>query len=457
MAKLLKWILLVPLALFAAALLTVQILRWWAVDESDREALAAMQVDSRPSGGRSGFAALAHADRRIPLDQLERVQAADVAAFEAWLTDPDGAPANYFREALFSHDADAMGSWSDAEAHRQVVQDFPAHSPAPLVDGTCSIRTFGCPEKVRQSPQLAEDLLHDGAHSLALADLALASDHLRSPYPAAWEAPSPSYSLLRLPLNQAALDSVQGRMTMAMSRACRVLAGARRIARQPEHLMDKLIGDALAEGAASLLLELRRENPSQPLPEECEEALQPVLPAEALACPSIRGEFRINAAGSQRMASALAASWHPRDIIARLMLSDADLTNVWMARSVSVYCSDHFVQGAMVGRIPPGPPEETISGSLECYAAILSCTLIDIGSPAYFDYQARMLDSAATLRVLLVAQAAAAGELQGVNLAEAAASPGYDVQFDPVGREFSLTLKKPRHNEPAPLKFRLGI
>ena len=454
MATPLKWILFVPLALFAAALLAVQLLRWWAVDDADREALALMQVDSRPTGGRSGFAALALSDHRIPIDQLDRVQAADVAAFEAWFADPDGAPANYLRDAVFSHEADSMGFWSDAEAHRRVVQAFPPISPAPLLDGTCSLRTFGCLEKVRESPQLAEGLLRDGAHALALADLALASDHLRSPYPEAWESPIPSYSLLRLPLNQAALDSVQGRLPLAMSRACRALAGARRIARQPEHLMDKLIGDALAEGAASLLLELRRENPSEPLPQECEEALRPVLPAEALACPSIRGEFRRNAVGSQRMAAALSESWHPRDVVARLMLSDPGLTNVWMARSLSVYCSDDFVQAAMVGRIPPGPPEGTISGSLECYAAILSCTLIDIAAPAYFDYQARMLDSAATLRVLLVAQAAAGGELQGVDLAEAAASPGYELQFNQTAREFTLSLKKPRNNESEPLKFR---
>ncbi|MFY2763945.1 hypothetical protein [Arenimonas sp. MALMAid1274] len=454
MGKRLKWIVLVPLALFAAALLTVHVLRWLAVDDADREALATMQVDERPSQGRSGFAALALADRDIPLEQRERVVGEDVRAFEAWLADPKAAHAEGLREVMFDPQQDNFASWEDTEQHLQVAGHFPYRETPPMVEGTCSLREFGCLQMVRTSPRVAEVWLRQHADALARADVALAADHLRNPYPPSWDTPFVSYALLRLPLNQAALDAVQDRVPQALSRACRTLAGARRIAGRPEHLLDKMIGDALAEGAASLLLDIRREHAALPLPAECDEALRPVLAQAALACPSIRGEFRIHSATRERMAAALAASWNPRDVIARLLLSDRKLMSVWLARSASTYCSQDYVRQVLDGHLPPPRAHEPIAGTWQCFAAVLDCILLDIATQSYVDYQARMLDSAATLRVLLAAQAAAGGELEDKALAAAAASPGYDVRLDTSTGELLLTLKKPREGEESGLRIR---
>ena len=73
MTTLFKWLRQIVLALlivFGLALVAVWTLRWFAKDESAREALALMQQATPAATGENGFRWLAFADRRIP-ERLE--------------------------------------------------------------------------------------------------------------------------------------------------------------------------------------------------------------------------------------------------------------------------------------------------------------------------------------------------------------------------------------------------
>jgi hypothetical protein len=277
---------------------------------------------------------------------------------------------------------------------------------------------------------------------------ALAADHLVNPYPATIGTPLPPYGGLHLPLTAAAFEAVQGRAPEAYARTCDLLGQARRMDRGGGNLIEKLLAQSLAEGAAWLLLDLRREFPVARLPEACTAALAPVGTDEATVCEAMRGEYRMHRALGAQLDAQL-AGWNPKALLTRLLLFDERLQAAWSARQFAPFCADATRGLADAGQPPPLPSPAVGFDRVACYAAYINCVLAQIAGPSFAPYADRALDHAAKLRLLLAAQAVADGRRAPANAASDASVAGYPVDFDPATQQATITLRAPRDGETA--------
>jgi hypothetical protein len=414
------------LVLLVLLLLAVHLLRWMAYGDEQRAAVALASVPPPAATGRSGYAALALSDFEIPADAIDAQMAAEVRDYGQWLAQQG--------DSLIGADADAaFETWVPRVAGR-----YPARVALTYQSPLCPMNGSGCLALARADTGALRELMAGQSARLALVDQALTADHLRSPYPPSHQAPLPPYTALRLSLTQAAFDAVDGRVPEAMARTCRTLAGARRFNADARDLVGKMVFPALAEGSAALLLELRREYPAAPLPADCAPALVPVQASEFLVCEAMRGEFRMGAALTASQDAALADHWTPTALFARWVLMDGELQDAWMAQTLAAPCTDDYRREVLAGSVPPPPARPVSRGDLHCYAAAINCLLAEIALPAYGDYQGRLLDNAARLRLLLAAHSAVGAEVEPANLRAAAVSPGYGVSVDAQARTLSV-------------------
>jgi hypothetical protein len=412
------------LGVLVLGLLGVQVLRWTALDEHDEQLLALARVPPPPAQGqgRSGFAALALSGYEIPADAIDAEMAAEVQAFTDWV-------------AAEGNEAGGLGRWTPIVAGR-----YAARPQIAIESRLCRLAVPDCLAMLHADTGPIRAFMAGETARLALVDRALSADHVHSPYPPSHQAPLPPLATLRLSLTQAAIDAVDGRVPQALSRTCRTLAAARRFTPGARDLFSQLFFPALAEGSAALLLDIRREHPSEPLPDDCRDALEPVQPEDFLICEAMRGEFRMGAALSASQAAALARQWTPRSLFARWLLMDSELHDAWMARTFATPCTDDYRREVLAGRVPPPPPHAISRNQVHCYAAAIDCLLAEIALPAYDNYQGRLVDHAAKLRLLLAAQSAVGVDADAAALEIAAASPGYEVTADSTAR--TLTLRQ---------------
>lgn len=305
------------------------------------------------------------------------------------------------RQTVGGGDTGSLAAWTWQAAGR-----YPSRPSFTFDSPLCGLGTADCLARVRADSGAMRELMAGESARLALVDQALSADHLHSPYPPSHQAPSAPFATLRLSLTQAGIDAADGRIPQALSRTCRTLAGARRFTPDARDLVNKMVFASLAEGAAALLLDIRREHPAEPLPGECRDALQPVQDSDYLLCEAMRGEFRMGAALSASQDAALKRSWAPRNLFARWVLMDAELQDGWLAGTFAAPCTDDYRREVLAGRVPPRPPQPVSRDDIHCYAAIVNCILAQIALPAYDSYQGRLLDNAGKLRALLAAHAA---------------------------------------------------
>lgn len=429
------------LGVLLLGLLGVQLLRWTALDEHDEAMLALARTAPAPAVGRSGFAALALSGHDIPANAIDAEMAAEVQAYTAWLAGQGEAILAASRQAAGGNDAGLLGSWKPRYEGR-----YPARPPINADSPLCRLRATDCLALVRADTGAMRGFMAGETARLAQVDEALSADHLHSPYPPSHQAPFAPFSTLRLSLTQAAFDAADGRVPQALVRTCRTLAAARRFTPGARDLLNQMFFPALAEGSAALLLDIRREHPSEPLPAECAEALRPGEASDYLICEAMRGEFRMGAALSASQDAALAGSWAPTNLFSRFVLMDSELHDAWMANIHAAPCTDDYRLEVLAGRVPPPPTAAISRDDIHCYAAAINCILAGIALPAYDDYQGRLLDHAAKLRVLLAAQAALGTDASPATLQAAAASPGYELSVDAATRTLALRQRFPPGN-----------
>ena len=433
------WMVVLVLILVAV----VATMRWTAIGDMEREALARVDVAPATPAGRNGFASLMLSGHEVPPDRLDAVLAEDVSAFAAWLAASDG-------KQPFWPEGGAAPPATEAPYAPLSGSAFPERAALPAADDVCGLSAPGCLAMVRDHEARIAQVLHEQAGRLANLDQALAADHVVNPYPPTVGTPLPPFGGLRLPLTAAALDAVQGRAPQAYARTCGLLASARRMDRQGRNLVEKLIAQSLAEGSAWLLLDLRRGFPVATLPASCADALVPVDTDEAGVCEAMRGEYRMQRALIAQLDAQL-GGWRPQALLTRALLFDAELQAAWSAREFSPYCGDATRDLADAGLPPPPPPPESVIGfrSPACYAAYINCVLAQIAGPSFAPYADRALDHAAKLRLLLAAQAVADGRRAPANAASEASVAGYPVDFDPATQQATITLRAPRDGETA--------
>lgn len=404
------------LVLLVAYVLVVQVLRWIAFGEEERAALALMEPVPPPPAGEGGFKYLAFPQLDIPVDELDAALARDVAAFREWHA---GA-------------ADRMTLSGETTTFWEspVQAGYPARPPLNPPEGACGLREPDCLAVMRGNEPAVREWLQAEAVRLDLAERALASDHLANPYPLGIDTPLAGFQALRLPLNAIALQALDGDLPGALDRACGLLAAERRFFAHDGLLIDKMVHGALIEGAAGLVLGIRRADPAAPLPASCTQALAPVVPEHYLACGAFKHEFGMAASVSRQVDGVGRDGWHPQQTLMSWTLTSDRLMRGWSATHFAPMCSEAGKAAILAGDVPTAPYVRTDYVSVDFWAAPISRILADVAAPAYDQYQDRLLDHAASLRLHLAAIAALNGELAIDAVPENAASPGYAIAVE---------------------------
>ena len=435
-----KWLRRSFLTLLVAVLgyvLVVQALRWVAFGDEEREALALMEPLPPPPEGRSGYAFLGLAHLEVPDDELDAALARDIAAFREW---NQGAAQ---RMGLLGESEESWTSPLDAE--------FPARPSLDTPEGACGMREADCLAKLRGHEDEVRAWLQAEAARLDLAERALAADHLANPYPLAFDTPLAGFQILRLPLNAIALQALDGDPSGALDRACGLLAAERRFFAQDGMLIDKMVHGALTEGASGLVLALRRADPALPMPASCAAALAPVVAEDYLACGAFRFEFGMVASVARNVDGAGGRGFSLRHWLARQTLTSERLMLGWSALHFAPMCDPARRDGILAGDVPVAGSPRTDYLSVDYLAAPISRILADIAAPAYTQYQERLLDHAASLRLRLAAIAAVGGELDVAGVPAAAASPGYALHIE--DGHWVLPLRRPAGEQLAELRI----
>lgn len=404
------------LVLLVSYVLVVQVLRWIAFGEEERAALALMEPLPPPPAGEGGFKYLAFPQLEIPVDELDAALARDVAAFSEWHA---GA-------------ADRMTlSGETTKFWESPVQaDYPARPPLEAPEGACGLREPDCLATMRGNEQAVREWLQSEAARLDLAERALAADHLANPYPLGIDTPLAGFQSLRLPLNAIALQALDGDLPGALDRACGLLAAERRFFAHDGLLIDKMVHGAFIDGAAGLVLGLRRADPSAPMPGSCTQALAPVVQEHYLACSAFKHEFGMVASVSRQLDGVGRDGWHPQQALVSWTLTSDRLMRGWSATHFAPMCSNEGKAAILAGDVPKATDPRPDYASVDFWAAPISRILADVAAPAYDKYQYRLLDHAASLRLHQAAIAALNGELAVDAVPQAAASPGYTIAIE---------------------------
>ncbi|KFN50673.1 hypothetical protein [Arenimonas composti] len=432
LGRILLRVLVIILVLLALAWMGVAALRWQVLDEHAYAALTRMSEDTPVPPGENGYAALMLADYETgDLDAAgaEAALAADVARFADWYSGSVGALQAHVEDG--GPEPGGFEPFADRGWPRRPVL-------APNDARFCGLGGQGCLAQVAADPDAARAGLQEEAKRLDAMRRVLAAAHMSNPYLPTWSTPVPSWSLLRLPVTDAALAAADGRIDEAYAQTCDLLAAARRFDRSARGIIDKRVAQSAAEGAAALLLDLRRAHPRPALPESCAEAIAEVDAAEAGICLAMKGEFRMG----QNLTNAWGrhGSWRPDRVLARQLLTDSAVRNAWNARAMAPFCADDADTRALAGEVARMVPTPAV-GSTECLAAYIDCSLLAIAMPAIDVMAAVGVDHAAKLRLLLAAQAVADGRLAPAAAAAAAGVPGHPVAFDPATGTASLVPK----------------
>lgn len=432
--------------LVGVALAMVWTLRAVAPDVSGRHALAVMEVPPRAAPpGENGATWLMFNNLRVPEREVEVAVATELDAFRIW---HHGMGARFV--ALADSNEHESPTFASPAARR-----YPQRDPMRTSDALCSYAGLDCLAKVKTDSERARRILAAESERLALADRSLAAAHVTNLFPESMDTPLPAYQLWQLSITATAMRSVDGDGPGALARTCDQLTAVRQFARQARGLVDKMVASAATRGVAGLLLSLRKEHPEVALPESCAAATSPVDNADYYVCDSMRGEYRMMASLSRQQSEEMARRGDLRSVLLRVFLLDDGLQRMWMAESLAGDCTPEYLLSVDQGTAPDSPRKGITTTEARCYAAFLSCALAKIAQPAYRDYQVRLLDDAAKLRLLLAAQRLAGGEIDLETALAEAASPGYSPPLhDASTKTMSIT---PREDKPDHGSFTVSL
>lgn len=243
-----------------------------------QQALAALDAARPKLGERDGFGVLWTSLYDVPEDQVERVTAEDVAAWNA-------------RAAAAT--TPSAGFTSVAKGRYAVLEHptFPARDPH-----LCHPWTSGCLAMAKAEPEAVAAALERvrvfSAHAARLAT----ADHVVYPMTPTLDAPIPNINgFLEVSLTPIALMAARGDTAGALSAVCRDAALWRRLRSHTDSLIVDMVGVAHLSAAAQLAGDLLADHPPGPgWPPECESAFSALTTAEFDQCNEIQSEARLS-------------------------------------------------------------------------------------------------------------------------------------------------------------------
>lgn len=365
MLKGLKWVGMAVLGMGALVLLVLLASWLLPVPAAERTALAAMQAAPRGQvPARNAFPPL----WLLPYDGIDPAQARALTAQDA----------RDFAQALA---AQPPQPWQTSVAEGRYPKTTPAH-------GWCGRAVESCLGEVRvHAAGVAQAHRgHDGLHARisALGH----NDHYRSLFASDVSMPFPPVQALMERLSLHALEQVRGNSTQALQGVCEDIGTGRMLMRSSDSLLVAMVGGAMASRNAALFTEIVSELPADAsLPTICQQALAAPTVAELDLCMPMRGEFAFQRAATARLPDGQ-SRW----------LYDTEKTQARNAALLSRSCAAEVQRQIREDRrvALAAPPSVW---SLQCVANAVGCMLQDIAGPVYDDYNWRMQDAGAQLRL----------------------------------------------------------
>lgn len=326
-----------------------------------------------------------------------------------FLVNYDVADAKVRRQWITQYGTNALQGADEAAFNRLPSAVRAAKLPSiPKDDLACPPRDSdsGCLDAMRHELPAYRERLQQAAKQLANADALsqypvfdyrinnLSSDAL------------PPFAAVATQHTAAALDWVEHRQAVALSRVCRNLNTGRVLLRSRGGLLDTMVGSAIVARNTALAAEMLAEEPAWAMrfPEDCAFAFAPIVPGEANLCAAMQDEFRFFDEMLQSwMASDAAKMDEKSAFLARLVrvpalhhaLFSYEHTRGLHAQNLAQFCTDAGKVAVQQDKplAVAEPARETKSFTLRpaCWGNFVGCVATD-AMPSYAAYHDRLLD-----------------------------------------------------------------
>ena len=372
-----KWVLLLILGIVALFLINIGWQRLHGLTDDQRAALALVEAPLPRLQGHNAFALTWLISKDVPDVDIDQLAARDV-------------------EYARAHNVASSEELKFPSADLPNLADPDPKSPA-----LCAYPPADCLATVRQNPESTRALLLKHHRLLERAIQLETFDYLNDEFPhqAGMPVAFSTYPQ-RLRSSQLALMFDDGERSEAVAGACRNLSMLRRFGRDSRSLIQAMLAvnrrDAALQLLAAMLAELE---PGQALPAECTIALAPVTAAEVSLCSAMIGEFDY-ADGAMAALQATGQSGQQKgwfDRTAQALVLDLPRTRAWRAKKAAGYCGSEVATEVLQDRLSEQPHLNI--GWFDCQANLIGCVLTRTAEPAFNGYDARLLDSAAHLRL----------------------------------------------------------
>lgn len=426
-------LLVLPAALVFGGL---QVLRWHAMGELQREALALLQAEPKGRDGANAYAWLAVVNHEVPPDRVEAELAADALRFEAWMEQ---------RHLQYP----SAGNLQAARFVPLEGSDLPAREPMRLTRFRCSneARTR-CLSHVMDNLDEHRAVLAGESARLAEVERALASSHLSSPYGSGYGSPRLQFTSMYLELTAAAVAAGEGRPDVAFARACRLLDWSRRMSESSDDWGERSQLRSLWEEASALLLELRRAFPGQARASPCDRALAPLTVEEFVNCAAERRDlaFSMRDLGVGHLTPF--GEWNPLVSVTLHLISHPPLRAAWQAQELVQACGPSAQEALATGKPLPEFEPALDSVGLACLAAVQTCTArlqwkleAPVLGHRMWPYTANQWGR---LQLLAAAHALADATPDGLDPIPLPEIPGFPVEHDAPGEMLVIRLREER-------------
>ena len=375
--KIIKWILLLILGIVVLFLLN---LAWHRMRGPTQEELAALSFVEAPVAkpqGRNAFALMWLFGKDVSDTDIDRLAAQDV---------------EYAR-------ASEVGSNEQPQFPSAKLPDLEV--PKPGLVALCDSAPADCLTLMRNNHEATRDLLAKHGRLLQRASELENFEYFDIEFPHGVSMPfTNSVRSQQLRISQLALMFDDGERSEAMTGVCRNLSMWRRFGRDNHSLIQTMLASSRRDAAMQLFAAMLAEwKPEESIPADCAIALAPIAADEVSMCSSLLGEFDTADAMLESMVStgqsAQNNNWFERS--AQPLVLDLPQLRAWRARKVAANCVADDSARALQDLPSEWQPLDI--GWLDCASNMVGCILIGTAAPAYDDYQERLLDSAAHLRL----------------------------------------------------------
>lgn len=259
-----------------------------------------------------------------------------------------------------------------------------------------------CLAKVAADPAVYAALVERHARLLDRVESLSRYDGLRHSFGLRFDIPFPPYQYGNLPRTRHALLFVQGRREEAFEGVCRSIATWRRIGANSDNLVSRMVGSAYAgETYPALFLEMLVQTPRDvALPAACTEAFAPLTDAEVSLCLAMRGEFAYQESAAEEIGKGAYKSDESFPDALLPLVYNKEMILADGAEALGHFCLPEAQRDMRDDLLMPRPQTSPGFWRLQCVSNAMGCMLVEIASPAFDAYSARILDANAHLRLI---------------------------------------------------------